>query len=298
MMSGMQASSVRPENERFHLLRMSPFIIVHLLPLAAIYTGASAIDWLVCFGLYYVRMFGVTGGYHRYFSHRTYKTSRVMQFCLAFLAQSSAQKGALWWAANHRHHHKFSDMEDDIHSPLQRGFWWSHVGWMLVQKHDTTQWDRIKDFAKYPELVWLNKNWWVPPTTLGVAVFLIGGWPMLLIGFFLSTVLLWHGTFIINSLCHVFGSRRFKTTDTSRNNLLFALLTCGEGWHNNHHHFCASANQGFYWWEIDVSFYVIRFMQALGLVWDVRTPPKSVLERNRVKPLKAKVVLPSLADAE
>jgi len=279
---------------------------MHALPLCAFITGTRPLDWLVCLALYYVRMFGVTAGYHRYFSHRTYKTSRVMQFLIAFLAESSAQKGALWWAANHRHHHKYSDHADDIHSPLHRGFWWSHVGWMLVPRYDTTQWDRIKDFAKYPELVWLNKHWWVPPTVLGVVVFLVGGPSMLFIGFFLSTVLLWHGTFIINSLCHVFGSRRFATTDTSKNNLLFALLTCGEGWHNNHHHFCASANQGFYWYEIDVSYYVLRLMQALGLVWDVRTPPQSVLERARIdrgavdlpKVKIPRVKLPSLADAE
>jgi stearoyl-CoA desaturase (delta-9 desaturase) len=295
-MFSMQSLSVR-EDERFNIVRASPFLLIHLLPLAAIYTGARPIDWIVCFALYYVRMFGVTAGYHRYFSHRTYKTSRVMQFLLAFLAQSSAQKGALWWAANHRHHHRYSDQHEDIHSPLHRGFWWSHVGWMLVQRYDDTQWDRIKDLAKFPELRFLNKHWWLPPTALGVAVFLIGGWSMLFIGFFLSTVLLWHGTFLINSLCHVFGTRRFKTTDTSKNNLLFALLTCGEGWHNNHHHFCASANQGFYWWEIDPSYYGIRFLEALGLVWDVRTPPKSVLERDRIKPVRAPA-LPSLADAE
>jgi hypothetical protein len=153
---------------------------------------------------------------------------------------------------------------------------------MLVPKFEETKWDRIKDFARFPELRFLNKHWWIPPTLLGVAVWLAGGWSMLLIGFFLSTVLLWHGTFTINSLSHVFGSRRFRTTDTSRNNWLLALITCGEGWHNNHHHFCASANQGFYWWEIDVSYYVIKLMEALGLAWDVRNPSPGALARNRL----------------
>jgi stearoyl-CoA desaturase (delta-9 desaturase) len=291
------------KSERISPLRQLPMAIVHLLPLLAIYTGARWQDWAVCLALYYIRMFGVTAGYHRYFSHKTYKMGRLMQFLMAFLATSSAQKGVLWWAANHRHHHKYSDQPEDVHSPKQRGFWWSHIGWMLVPKFEETKWDRIKDFAKFPELRFLNKHWWIPPTILGVAVWLAGGWSMLLIGFFLSTALLWHGTFTINSLSHVFGSRRFRTTDTSRNNWLLALITCGEGWHNNHHHFCASANQGFYWWELDLSYYVIKLMEALGLAWDVRNPSPGALARNRLDTGNAAddtalLPLPSLADAE
>ncbi len=267
--------------QRIDPIRQIPMVLVHLLPLLAFFTGVSWQDWVVCVALYYVRMFAITAGYHRYFSHKTYKMGRVMQFLMAFLGTTSAQKGVLWWAANHRHHHRYSDQDQDIHSP-KRGFMWSHILWMLVPDYEDTQWDRIKDFAKFPELRFLNKHWWIPPTILGVGTFLVGGWSMLLIGFFLSTTLLWHGTFTINSLSHVFGSRRYATTDTSRNNALLALITCGEGWHNNHHHFCASANQGFYWWEIDISYYVIRLMEALGLAWDVRTPSESALTRNRL----------------
>jgi stearoyl-CoA desaturase (delta-9 desaturase) len=259
---------------------------MHLLPFGAFVVGGSAREWIVagvlCVVLYYVRMFGVTAGYHRYFSHKTYKMGRVAQFLMAFLAESSAQKGALWWAAHHRHHHRYSDEPEDVHSPIQRGFWWSHIGWMIVPKFEATKWERIKDFAKFPELVWLNKHWWVPPTVLGAAVFFAFGPLALFIGFFLSTVLLWHGTFIVNSLAHVWGSRRYATTDTSRNNLVIALLTCGEGWHNNHHHFCASANQGFFWWEIDLSYYGIKIMEALGIAWDVRKPSAAALVRNRL----------------
>jgi stearoyl-CoA desaturase (Delta-9 desaturase) len=294
------ASEVRDPLERIEPVRQIPFIVMHLMPFAAIYTGTRWQDWAVCIALYYVRMVFVTLGYHRYFSHKTFKMGRVMQFLVAFGAESSSQKGALWWAANHRHHHRYSDQPEDVHSPKQSGFFWSHVGWMMSRKHDETQWNRIKDFSKFPELVFINKHWWLPPTILGVVVFLVGGPSMLFIGFFLSTVLLWHGTFTINSLSHVFGKRRYATTDTSRNNWLLALITCGEGWHNNHHHFCASANQGFYWWEVDVSYYCIKALELLGLAWDVRKPSAAALERNRLDRDDGRVdtgLLPALTDA-
>jgi stearoyl-CoA desaturase (delta-9 desaturase) len=254
-----------------------PFLLAHAVAFAAPFV--VGISWKLV-GLavlfYYLRMAATTIGYHRYFSHRTFKTSRVFQFLLAFAAETSAQKGALWWAAHHRDHHRYSDMEGDIHSP-KKGFWWSHVLWILCRRYAATDESKIKDFAKYPELRWLNKYHLVPPVLLAVALFLAGGTPALLWGFFVSTVLLWHGTFLVNSLNHVWGTRRYATTDTSRNNAFIALFTMGEGWHNNHHHFMSSANQGFFWWELDASYYLIRAFEALGLVWDVRTPPARIL---------------------
>ncbi len=266
---------------RFHLARSLPFALVHLAPLAAFFVDVRWQDWAVCAVLYLVRMFGITSGYHRYFAHRAFRTSRVMQFLLAFLGTSAAQKGVLWWAGHHRHHHVHSDDADDVHSP-KRGFWWSHIAWILDEKNDATPSERIRDFARYPELRFLNRHWWLPPTALAAATLGIGGSSMLFVGFFLSTVLVWHATFLVNSLAHVWGSRRFATTDTSRNNLLIALLTLGEGWHNNHHHYCSTANQGFYWWEIDLSYYVIKAMEKLGLVWGVRRPHPEALARNRI----------------
>ncbi len=292
--------AVVPDEDKIAWRRQIPFILVHVLPLLAFATGTRWQDWAVCLALYYLRMIAITAGYHRYFSHKTYKLGRVMQFLMALAGTSAAQKGVLWWAANHRHHHRYSDQEQDIHSP-KKGFWWSQVGWIMVTKYDATRWDRIKDFAKFPELRFLNNHWWLPPTLLGLVVFLVGGWSMLWIGFFLSTAALYHGVFTINSLAHVFGKRRYATTDTSRNNWLLAIITCGEGWHNNHHHFCASANQGFYWWEIDVSFYFIKGLQALGLAWDVRKPSQAALERNRLDRTDAPIdvaMLPALGDAE
>jgi stearoyl-CoA desaturase (Delta-9 desaturase) len=275
-----------------------PFWAIHLAAVVGLaIVGFSWAGLALCAAFYAVRMFFVTGAYHRYFAHRSYKTSRAFQFVLALGATLTAQKGPLWWAAHHRNHHRFSDTERDVHSP-KRGFWWSHVLWMLTPAYEATQWDRIKDFAKFPELRFLNKHWWLPPTALAVSLFLIGGWSMLLISFFLSTALLWHGTFTINSLSHVFGKRRYATSDTSRNNWLLALITCGEGWHNNHHHFCASANQGFFWWEVDISYYVIKLMEALGLAWDVRTPSESALNRNRIDADSSVLAMPSPADAE
>jgi stearoyl-CoA desaturase (delta-9 desaturase) len=223
-------------------------------------------------------MFSVTAGYHRYFSHRSYKTSRPFQFLLALAGTLAVQKGVLWWAANHRNHHKYSDQAEDLHSPLQRGFWWAHVGWILSPDYEETDLARIPDMAKYPELRWLNDHYLIPPVVLAVALYLIGGATWLVWGFFISTTMLWHATFTINSLAHVWGSRRYETTDTSRNNPWLALLTMGEGWHNNHHRYMNSARQGFFWWEIDLSYYILVALSWCGIVWDLQQPPKRLLE--------------------
>lgn len=268
---------------KIHLSRSLPFLFIHLLGIVGVFFVPFAWKWVgLCLAMYSLRMFAVTGGYHRYFSHRTYKTSRAFQFLMAALAQSSAQKGALWWAANHRHHHKFSDKEEDIHSPLQSGFFWSHVGWILCKENDATHWELIPDLKKYPELVWLNRYPHIPAIALAVLLFALGGASALFWGFFLSTVFLWHGTFTINSLSHVFGSRRYTTDDTSRNNFWFAILTLGEGWHNNHHTYQMSTKQGFFWWEIDITYYGLKVLSWLGIVWDLRAPPLHLLEAKRI----------------
>jgi stearoyl-CoA desaturase (delta-9 desaturase) len=228
--------------------------------------------------LYYVRMFGITAGYHRYFSHRTFKTSRPFQFVLAWLAASSSQRGVLWWAAHHRRHHRESDRPEDVHSPVQRGVWWAHVGWVLSPTSSNVDMDRVRDLAAYPELRWLDRWHIVPPLVLALTLALAGGLPMLVWGFFVSTTFLWHGTFTINSLAHVFGSRRYATSDNSRNNWLLAVITLGEGWHNNHHYYQSAANQGFFWWEFDPTLYALNVLSWLGVIWDVRKPPRRVLE--------------------
>lgn len=268
---------------KVHLTRSIPFVVIHILAIVGVFFVPFAWKWVgLCVAMYYLRMFAITGGYHRYFSHRTYKTSRTFQFLIALLAQSSAQKGAMWWAANHRHHHKFSDAKEDIHSPLQDGFFWSHVGWILCRDNDRTQWELIQDFKKFPELVLLDKYPHIPSVGLALITLALGGAPALMWGFFLSTVLLWHGTFTINSLSHVYGTRRYTTTDTSRNNFWLSLLTMGEGWHNNHHTYQSSVKQGFFWYEVDFTYYILKAFSWVGIVWDLRMPPLELLESKRI----------------
>jgi stearoyl-CoA desaturase (delta-9 desaturase) len=264
--------------DRIPIARAIPMVAVHLACIAAFFMGFRWSYLIVCLALYYVRMFFVTAGYHRYFSHRSFKTSRAFQFIMALVATSSTQKGVLWWAAHHRHHHKYSDTDEDLHSPTLRGFLWSHIGWILADRYEATRTELIGDFHKFAELRWLNKYHLVPPIALGVLMFLIGGWPLLVWGYCLSTVLLWHSSFTINSLSHIFGYQRYATPDTSKNNPYLALLTMGEGWHNNHHHYMASARQGFFWWEIDITYYILKVLSWFGIVWDLREPPAHLLQ--------------------
>lgn len=248
---------------------------MHAAAFAAIWTGVSPVALGVAALLFVTRGFAISAGYHRLLSHRAYRASRPLHVALAIAGTSAAQLGPLWWAAHHRRHHRESDGPGDVHSP-KRGFYYSHQGWIFDKKWQATRLDLIPDFAKYPEIQWLNRWHFVPPVALGVACWAIGSWPGLFWGFFLSTTLLWHSTYTINSLSHVFGTRRFDTDDTSKNNWMLALLTWGEGWHNNHHHYMASARQGFRWWEIDLTYYVLRGLKAVGVIWDVREPPAAL----------------------
>jgi stearoyl-CoA desaturase (delta-9 desaturase) len=258
-----------------------PFVLLHLACFAAIWTGVTWQAVAIGVALYWLRMFAIGAGYHRYFSHRSYSTSRVFQFVLAFLAQTTAQKSILWWAAKHRHHHLFSDTEHDVHSPRHTGFLYSHVGWIFAKRHDETNLVKVADFARYPELMFLHRFELLPAVVLAGIAFLIGGWSGLVVGFVWSTVAVYHGTFCINSLAHVRGRKRYVTGDDSRNNWLLALFTMGEGWHNNHHAYQSSARQGFRWWEIDATYYILKGLSYLGVVWDLKTPPEAVLKNEQ-----------------
>jgi stearoyl-CoA desaturase (Delta-9 desaturase) len=262
-----------------------PYWGVHVMAIAGIaLVGFSWTGVLIALACYVPRMFFVTGAYHRYFSHRSYKTSRAFQFVLALGATMTAQKGPLWWAAHHRTHHKHSDGPGDLHSAMQSGFWWAHHGWILDRSLDSTDLSRIKDLAKYPELRWLNRYWVLPVIAIAVVAFAIGGGYGLVWAFAVPTVLCWHGTFTINSLSHLWGNRRYATTDDSRNNAVLAVITMGEGWHNNHHHYQRSVRQGFYWWEIDCTYYVLRALAVVGLVWDLHGVPDHVREEAEIIP--------------
>jgi stearoyl-CoA desaturase (delta-9 desaturase) len=253
------------------------FLLLHLACFAAFWTEVTPRALVLGVALYLVRIFAIGAGYHRYFAHRAFRTSRIFQFVLAFLAQTSAQRGVLWWAANHRRHHKHSDTELDVHSPVQRGFLYAHVGWIFVPRNNTTDYAMIRDMARYKELLWLDRHPYLPAALLALATWLIAGLPGLVVGFCWSTVVLWHATFSINSLAHVVGRRRYVTGDESRNNWLLALLTMGEGWHNNHHAYQVSVRQGFRWWEFDPTYYALRVLSWLGIVWDLHVPPKAVV---------------------
>ncbi|MEQ1884763.1 MAG: fatty acid desaturase [Bryobacteraceae bacterium] len=264
------------------------FALLHASIVAAFWVPptASLVMWFVA--TYSIRMFGITAGYHRYFGHRSYRLGRVSQFVMASLAQSSAQKGVLWWAAHHRQHHRESDREHDVHSPSRRGFWWAHVGWVLSNDFDEYDPRAVHEFLTFPEIRWIDKHHWVPTVVFGAMVLLWGGWPAFVWGYLFSTVVLYHCTFAINSMAHLWGSRRFDTPDDSRNNALLALITFGEGWHNNHHYSPGSCRQGRYWWEIDITFMLLLTLSWIGIVRDLRPFRGSVSSRAmHIVPAKA-----------
>lgn len=275
-------------------LRTLPFAAVHVMVLGVIWVGWSWPAVAIALTLFWARMFAITGFYHRYLSHRSYKTSRWFQFAFAVLGNMAAQKGPLWWAAHHRHHHRYSDQEQDLHSPRWKGFLYSHVGWFFAPVNFRANHAVIPDLTKFRELRFLDRFDFLAPTLLGLVVFGLGcvldwlrpelgtsGMQVLIWGFFVSTVFLAHSTFTINSLSHLVGGKRFETGDTSRNNPLLALLTLGEGWHNNHHHYSTSARQGFYWWEVDLTYYGLLLLSKLGLIWNLKPVPAHILEAGR-----------------
>ncbi len=284
-----------PADGGISLLSTIPYVLLHVMALGVFWVGYSPIAVGVCLALFWIRMFAVTGFYHRYLSHRSYKTSRWFQFLFALVGNASVQKGPLWWAAHHRHHHQYSDAPEDVHSPAQRGFLYAHIGWIFARANSKTRTRLVPDLYRFPELRILDRFDALVPILLGTACFGLGvllqiyapslgtsGPQMLVWGFFVSSVILGHATFTINSLSHLFGKRRFETGDTSRNNWLLALLTLGEGWHNNHHHYPTSTRQGFYWWEIDITYYGLYILSKLGLIWDLKRVPDHILDKGRI----------------
>ena len=285
------ADRMRQEPDRVDWVRCIPFIVLHAGCLGVIWTGASATAVWTAVGLYFLRMFAVTGIYHRYFSHKTYSTSRAGQFLLALWGGTTVQRGALWWAYHHRHHHRHSDDPEDAHSPHVHGFWWSHIGWITSRRNFPTDYSTIRDLAKYPELVWLNRFDTVVPALFALSLFGAGAaletwapgrgadrWQMLVWGFFISTTALFHGTSCINSMAHLMGRRRFKTSDDSRNSFILAIICLGEGWHNNHHRYQSSTRNGFYWWEIDPTYYGLKVLSWTGFIWGLKPVPHSIME--------------------
>jgi len=290
-----EAAEVDGQDERIDWARILPFIGLHLACLAVLWVGISWVAVVVAFASYALRMFAITAFYHRYFAHRTFQASRPVQFFFALIGAASTQRGPLWWAAHHRQHHKVADREEDPHSP-RHGFIWSHMGWFLSRKHFGTDHSQIPDLMKYPELRLLDRYDLLVPVAYAAGMFGLGallnhwfpglgtsGGQMLVWGYFISTVVLIHVTLTINSLAHVWGKRRYATRDDSRNNWFLALLTLGEGWHNNHHHFPGSARQGFYWWEIDISYYLLKMMSWVGLIHGLKAVPPAIRESRQIR---------------
>jgi stearoyl-CoA desaturase (delta-9 desaturase) len=274
-------------------VRIVPFLALHLACGAVLWVGVSPIAVAVAVASYLLRMFAITGFYHRYFAHRAFSTGRATQFIFALAGAAATQRGPLWWAAHHRNHHRFADTAKDPHRPGD-GFLWSHVGWFLSGTHFQADKTRVRDWLKYPELVWLDRFDLVVPLTYAALLFGLGalleawapglgtsGWQMLVWGYVVSTVVLLHATLLVNSLAHRMGDKRFATGDESRNNALVALLTLGEGWHNNHHRYAGSARQGFYWWQLDVCYFLLKTLSWLGLIWNLKPVPEPVLAEGR-----------------
>ena len=283
--------SIRAQPDGVNLVRCIPFVILHLGCFGVIWTGGSWFALWIAMTLYFVRMFAVTGIYHRYFSHRTYTTSRVGQFLLALFGASCVQRGALWWAYHHRHHHQHSDEPEDAHSPHIHGFWWSHIGWITSRRNFPTDYSKIRDFARFPELVFLNRFDIVVPVLFATGLFFLGrglehaapalhtnGAQLLVWGFFISTTTLFHGTSCINSLAHLLGEQRFNTRDDSRNSFILSLITLGEGWHNNNHRYMSATRQGFYWWEVDITYYILKGLSWTGFIWNLKPVPQSIYD--------------------
>lgn len=279
--------------------RVIPFVSLHLACLSVFWVGWSWFAVIFAIALYCLRMFAITGFYHRYFAHKSFQTSRFGQFVFALIGATAVQRGPLWWAAHHRDHHVHADEEQDAHSPVKHGFFWSHIGWFLSSANFATKFERVKELAKFPELRFLDRFDVLVPIAFAILIYCIGesiaqyaphletnGIQLLVWGFVVSTVVLYHATFSVNSLAHVWGKRRYQTRDHSRNNFIIALLTLGEGWHNNHHHYPGAAKQGFYWWEIDFTYYGLRVLAALGLIWNLRKVPHAIRESKQYPSVK------------
>ena len=277
-----------PRVRRFTAIEIVSNTLFVAMHLALFLVFAVPLSWKVgalAIGGYVLRMWAVTAGYHRYFAHRSYKTGRAFQFVLAVLGATTMQNGPIWWASVHRRHHKDSDGPGDPHSPAKRGLGYAHVRWAFdltlpAPRNDSN----VTDLTRYPELRWIDRHDWIPLGLYAVACAALGGVSGFVWGFVVSTLAVFHATMLINSLAHFWGTRPYATGDDSRNNALLAVLTLGEGWHNNHHHYMSSARQGFAWWEIDVSYYVLRALACFGVVWSIREPPQSVVKARARRP--------------
>lgn len=281
---GAVPPEVAPFSSR-HLAFVTPLILLHLACGLVFVVGVSRVALAALMITAALQLFGITAGFHRLLAHRAFRTSRWFQFVLALLGVLAGQNGPLWWVAHHRLHHRHADRDGDAHSP-RHGFFWSHMGWLIAPGCVALRRELVPDLARLPELRWLERHYYLVCLAYALALFALGqawqrvdpgagtsGWQLVVWGSVLGTVCVYHVVWSTNSFCHRFGTRRFATPDDSRNNVVIALLTFGDGWHHNHHRYPASARHGFRWWEIDITYAVLRLLAAVRLVWDLRLPP-------------------------
>ncbi len=248
----------------FHIGAIAAFFFISWKAVAV-----AAVLWVVS------GSFGIGMGYHRLLTHRGYKTPKWLEYTLTTFGTLALEGGPIYWVATHRLHHQNTDVEGDPHTPLEGGFW-AHIGWIVTGK--TIHNDNSELLPYVPDLrkdrfhMWISKWHWVPLTVLGLGLLFIGGWPYLMWGTFFRTVVGLHFTFLVNSATHMWGSQRFLTGDKSTNSFWVAILSFGEGWHNNHHAHPQSARHGLVWWEIDWNWYCISFLKRVGLAWDIKLP--------------------------
>ena len=260
-------------------------ILFHLSVVLVFISGYSFTALITFLVLFLVRLFVITGFFHRYYSHRSYQTSRWFQFLLTFIGTSAGQQGPLSWATSHITHHQHADAEDDPHSPVLNSGFYAHIGWLLQKDALSTNDKIVKPFTKYPEIVFLDRYHYIGTTSLIISLALLGmllsehypelGTSALQLvswGFILSTLLILHGACLVNSVGHLYGYRRFKTKDNSHNVWWLFPLTLGDNWHNNHHHAPKSASFSYAWWEVDIIYLCILILEKLGLVWNVKKP--------------------------
>jgi len=260
------------KSNKIQWVTLTTVTIFHILALWALFTFswqnliAAAVTWWIA------GSWGIGMGYHRLLTHGGFKTPKWMEYFLTFCGTLGLQSGAITWVTTHRIHHAFTETENDPHSP-RGGTFWSHVGWILQgtaqNQTEATKKRFAPDLMKDKVHVFMNEYYWVTPIIGAVVLFAIGGWSMVLWGTFLRQVIGWHSTWLVNSATHLWGTRRFETHDDSRNNGLIAALTFGEGWHNNHHANPRSAKHGLTWYEFDVNWVQIKFLEKIGLATKV-----------------------------
>ncbi|PCJ60221.1 MAG: hypothetical protein COA79_08605 [Planctomycetota bacterium] len=271
------------EDHKISFIIVALVTFIFLMPFTSFFTVFKIEDLYILFLSYFIRMFAITAGYHRYFSHTTFKTSRIFQFFLAATASTTLQGGPLWWSTKHRHHHAKSDLAEDYHSPVQHGFWHSHMLWFMYKKNLNIKMDSVMvKFNKFPEIRFIEKYWAFVTLLMIAILYFFGGWNWVIWGFCVPAVLLNHATYTVNSLVHIFGYRRYETSDNSKNNWFVAIITLGEGWHNNHHKFSNCTRQGFAWYEFDITYYILKLLSYLRIVWDIKPVPERVLKEGNI----------------